>query len=266
MFSIKSLPHVLIISLTILYSLYCFAQEDPGYIDEKEAKGEEIQEINSGYVVMHGILLPRPYYVSLRDDTIRINDIPFRPLAPDPNPPVYRYPQLNDTAEQIIALMSEMREKIIELFEEYPEERAEMEVFREYARNPLIRDMIYIECERRFYVVYEGTRMSWSFYTYNRTTTYSRIPSHDEIMVHRKVGYERIQSRLKRGNMTFRDYGREKVIHEEDAIKIIQIVCSLKQGIIGADVGRERILDILHDEEITQDIIDNVDSWTCDNK
>jgi hypothetical protein len=45
----------------------------------EERTAEPSKGINSGWVVAYGALLTKPYRVEFRDDTIRINDLPFNP-------------------------------------------------------------------------------------------------------------------------------------------------------------------------------------------
>jgi hypothetical protein len=270
MFSIKHLIYPLFLTFAILFLRLGFAQKEPAYMEREGEKGEEVQAIDSGYVVAYGKLLSRPYYVTISDDTIRINGVAYSPKPPNPNPPVY--PQPSDTSLRIAALMTEMQEVIFALYKDYPAPKAREMVLQQYSKNPLVSEIKYDDKMKQFHVIFFDRRVGWSFDTEEKIQPLW-MPSPEEREANRKSYQEGIQWQLRHGQMILFAYSYTMTIHREDGDNILGIVCDIKRGIIGAEGGKSRLMDVLkvgggesYEEKIVQDIIDNVSTWNCNSR
>jgi hypothetical protein len=263
---------VLLVTGAVLVVTYSLAQEQPSNIFrdlEKNPIKTEVKEtedggILCGYVAAFGVFLPRPYYVTFRDDTVWINDIAYYPRRPDPNlPPIEPQDELSDTAQAVFDLWRELRSKVPELYGQYGEQKTREMVMQEYQNNPLIKSFAFDESAK----VFRGEfPVGGRFYV---PLVKSHVPPRptpppEEVTRGRQCIKNSIRQLLLDGGIYLFGYNFETHAIGSGAYEIIDTILKVKRDGVSVNEGKKRIQKVIWDERMTQDIIEHLDSWPND--
>jgi hypothetical protein len=265
---------VLLVANIVLLATHAYAQEPPSNIwrdlrkDPLVAKPKVTEDggILCGYVVAFGVLLPRPYYVTLREDTIWINDIAFEPIRPNPSPPpVEPHVEYSDSANRLDSLLSEMETRVPELSKQYSEQKAHEMVLQEYQNHPLIKSLVYDDSSKIFW---GESLIRGPFYVLSEKPTPSNlhlpIPTREERVAQQQVVQKWVRQMLLDGGVILIGHNFGVRAIGSDAYTIIDTVLKVKRDSVAVEEGKERILKVVHDEKMAQDIVEHLDSWPND--
>jgi len=217
-------------------------------------------------VVAFGEFLPRPYYVTFRDDTVWINSIAYYPMRPNPNPPpVEPEVQYSDTAEAVFALWVELHSRVPELFKQYGEQKAREMVMQEYQNNPLIKSLVYDDSTKIFWGEFP---VEGRFYVPSvRSFMCDRpTPTPQEVTDERQYVEKSVRQLLLDSGIILFGHNFEVRTKGADAYKIIDAVVEVKRDSVSVEEGRKKIRKVIHDDKMVQDIIEHLDSWPDDIK
>jgi hypothetical protein len=232
------------------------------YWTQEQHTPEEGNAINCGYVVAFGVLLPRPYHVAFRDDTVWINYVAYQPTQPDPNPP--QYPEPGDTITQIASILVDIENKYPSSKVQYGEKRAQEMILQEYKDHALISTITFTEDGKELWVEFvTGFRANVLRKTSKITNPRRPPATKQELTLQRqkKVGY--LQRVLRKDKMILFGYNcPKKIISSREWIQLFHIVEKTKKGDFSADEGRDKIIELLYWSKFADDIMQNLNTWS----
>ena len=215
--------------------------------------GEE--GINRGYVVVNGVFIPRPYYVTVKNDTIWINDIVYS------KPSLLQTMEMDDTAKQIDSLTRVLDEKLPQVFKVFDEETAKRMILKQYSNNPYITNLDFIERGLLEVDFITGKRLRFYTFTIEGIILYNR--TREQMRSSMLMYMELTKKILRDGKMMIINGGLKTTINTDGTKKILGIIHQLKDGTMEIEDGINELNEILKPSQ-TQSIIDNLDSWPMD--
>ena len=275
MFSSKSLIYILLVAFIVLCSHCCYAQGEPAHMNREGEKGEEVQGINSGYVVAYGKLLPRPYYVTIRNDTVWINNAAYQPVLTDPNLTV-GMPEISDSIRKKAELGGSIQNDYVKYYQTYGLEKAQVMLKEKYLGIPLVSELCYktfadsigeiVEKYDGFCVEFTDGTFKILYATTSTSRGGPRIFPPEDPQVKRQMAVNRVKKLLREGWTFLISYSTELNTHENIVEEVKQVLLDLKNGEVSLEVAEEKVKGIIHDPWITQDILDNYESWVINGR
>lgn len=228
--------------------LHCAAlaqEQAPGvYRTPGEAQPKEAVEIDSGWVVAYGVLLPRPYRVEFRDDTVRINDIPYNPRRRAKPDTTITMPHPKFDIEHALV------RTYVEEYRLHGEVAAQQKVLEKFQPDSLIAT-VQFDSMGDFATITWTDGQSELLLLYSWLDTY---PSKEELLLQSK---RYLEGHLRAGDMiTFEGLDVSYTIAEQ----IIQTVRDIKSGKLPIEAGKLKLKG-LSNAKLAQDILDNLDHW-----
>ena len=272
---------LVLILILLMISLEVSAQEEPYMYYKESDKGDSAVVIDTGYVVINGVLLRPPFYMELKNDTIWINNVAASPAMPYPGP-VWSHPlcprfSLQDKLDSSQKkLVSDMKSKYKEYNKEFGEKKAQEMIISEYQAHSLISSLIFRKSEINAYfklVFSDSLRYDvvvWSDTTKKRRRNVIHVPmetvSLDTLEALKEArkrralhgNFRAFQNDLHRGDMLVLARG---LISVKGSKGILETVERIKSGELTQQEGIAQLREYgcMPDEAIM--IIDNVDSW-----
>ena len=271
------------IFILLMIALEVSAQEESYMYYKESDKGDSAVVIDTGYVVINGVLLRPPFYMELKNDTIWINGVAADPALPYTGPiqshPLY--PRLSfqhklDSSQK--ELMSEIEDKYKKYNEEYGEARAQEMILSEYQSHTLLSSLTFHEKELYSYfklVFQDQDNVRHHIFVKTDTVKIRRrnvihVPmepaSPDTLETWKKArkrsalhgNFRAFQHDLQRGDMLVLARG---LISVKGSKGILETVDRIKIGELTQQEGIAQLREYgcMPDEAIM--IIDNVDSW-----
>jgi hypothetical protein len=223
----------------------------------KEQVGDKA--IDNGYVVVFGRLIPRPYYVEFRNDTIFINDIPYLPKIKDPDLP----PGAASQEEiQRRSLEFDIGPTYLYYKRHHGEQKAKEMIVADYQSHPRIVNMTFNEDASELWVELDnGSRVNMLAEYLVRSYKGPRrsVPERREDRME-EVG--KVRARLNSGGMIF--LGRRGSVTKypaKSARVIYETVLDLRNANISLEEKKKRLFELFHHETPVNDIVENIDTW-----
>lgn len=268
----RKMPWAVLVAGVFLVANGIHAQKLPAYLTPGEEKrDEEGYTIYSGYVVAMGVLLPRPYIVAFREDTVWINNIALDPPRDNPIPPPYIPP--SDTAMERIAVWYDLRDNYPIWRDSLGEQKAQEMVRKKYENNWVVKKIEFSEDGKNLWVTFiEGYRRD----VLERPVTLKRVcdprdPNVDYKAKRREEKQRRLQitrNNLQRGGIVLFGYSDSDMqfLQPEEAQRILELVRNIKNGSVSLEFFKSEMYQILTSVKMSQEILDNIHSWPNDNQ
>jgi hypothetical protein len=266
---------VLFTVLVFIFSPPLFSQEKtPFMFYEVDEKDSTTALIDTGYVVINGVLLCPPLYMELKNDTIWVNQVAAFPALPYTKGPVQSHPlypplvKLDSLQKKLVA---DIKSKYKEYNEEFGENKAKEMIISEFKSNPLLSSIILYEDEAGIsytLTLLDGrtigvtVKLDMSKLKQQVLLTGIRAIPPDTIKAQNKrwveLQFHGFQKMLSRGAMLLLARGS---IGGADAKGVIETAVKLKREEISQQEAMEELRHhrCLPDEAIM--IIENIDSW-----
>lgn len=246
--------------------------------------------INNGWVVAYGQLLKKPYAITLRNDTIYINDIQIAPPLPDPASTKIKPLQKTKLGEQFLnakrPFQTRCGELYAEWFNKYGEAKAgemittllDTQQVVEIKEYKLQGDFLTIVYDYKWSDIYEEvTPMiedtyydeyvnlgSWVFASKDRRTEEEKEAFFSQFQ---QKETEQIREGLKSGALLVFDYSGNVFIHPDRAKSVINDVREVLHTELSNSVKVAKIVDLLILIPTSAlEVIKNSNSWKVENE
>jgi hypothetical protein len=260
--------------LVFIFSPLLFSQENMPFMFYKgDEKDSNTVLIDTGYVVINGVLFRPPFVMELKNDTIWVNQVAAFPALPYTKGPVQShplYPPLVKLDSSQKKLAADIKSKYKEYNEEFGEDKAKEMIISEYKSNPLLSSITLYEDEGiiSYTLIFQnGTEIGVTVkydtkIKQQMSLTGIRAIPPDSIKAQNKrwveLQFHGFQKLLSKGSMLLLTRG---AVGGADARGVIETVEKLKREKISQqdameELGRYRCLP---DEAIM--IMENIDSW-----
>jgi hypothetical protein len=262
--------------MLLIISPLLLSQEEPYMYYKELEKGDSAVVIDTGYVVINGVLLRPPLHMELKNDTIWINSIAASPVLPYSGPirshPLYpRFlPQAKLDSSQT-KLVSDIKDKYKEYNGEFGEKKAQEMIISEYQSDPLISSLTLYESEAStsFKVVFSDSihigipvRLDVIKIESEILPDLGGIVSADTVEGRKKRALKRhfqfFQKHLRMGGMVFLTSGGISGLNPKG---ILETAAKMKNGELSPKEGIEQ----LHQYHVSGAraimILENIESW-----
>jgi hypothetical protein len=239
----------LLFCLAALPCSKAIAQEQaPGvYRTPEEIKAKETTEIDSGWVVAYGALLTKPYRVEFRDDTIRINDVPYEPTQ---NPKIDSTIFMHDLKYEISQALTKTYKEEYKL---HGREAAEKTVLERFKPDSIISKIEFDSVDGNATVTWWDGQTEY----YYLDSWLEAYPDNQEIRMRVKVS---TSSELSAGGMVAFGDGYHLNLPLSKGKQVFDILEEIKTGKISVYFGKVKLMTIAH-EAFANDIVKNIDKW-----
>jgi hypothetical protein len=118
-----------------------FAQVDIYDATKNPTPPEPKDGIHNGLFIYNGVKVPQPYFVTMRDDTIYINDIPFSPRRRDPSE-LPRKIEVTELAKRKHEFLRSLQAKSGDYYRKYGKDKAKQMIQDEFGNDTLVTEII----------------------------------------------------------------------------------------------------------------------------
>jgi len=259
--------------LVFIFSFLTFAQDKTPYMFYKvDEKDSTTATIDTGYVVVNGVLLRPPLYMELKNDTIWINQVAAFPALDYPEDfrsnLLYPSPVKLDSSQK--QLVADIKSKYKEYDEEFGEDKAKEMIISEYKSNPLLSSITLYEDEGiiSFTVAFlndthigvtvklDMSKVKEVVSSYPGTVPPDTIKARNRQWVEQQ--FHGFQKDFRRGAMLFLARGS---ISGADPKGVLETVAKMKRGEISQKEGIEQLRQYRCSPYEAIMIIENIDSW-----
>jgi hypothetical protein len=255
MFQIKKSLVVLLIVCVWLAAASSQEQDDPRSIFWKP---EPREGIHNGLVIAYGVKIPQPYFVTYKDDTTYINDVPFRPSRRDPSfkPRKIVVSELATLKHNYLARLTD---SYVQYRKEYGAKKAEEMIQEQYGGDTLITEL-----------TFKGSDQLWVKWVKNGVEYIplydlmmrdaGLFPTEEEIRQNRIENIKYIEEILESDGTIAFGYNYETGFSVNATEEVLDIIRSVKEGKISISEGKKELHRKIHGG-LVEDIFKNLDSW-----
>jgi hypothetical protein len=242
-------------------ALYGQEEKAPMYLEQKgEGEALQAEPIYTGLVIAYGVRIPPPYYVTLRNDSVFINDVLLEPRKREPG---------SDTISTVVhewaipeyQLESEIGNRFKWYFRRDGFEKTRQRIFREYSDNPLLDSLVFKD--QVFLVLYYKSGHPIHMDLAGRMLPPTPPVSRDSLVHDNLVRLVKgTQSDLRRNCVLLYSYkGGEGYLWKEEAEEFKKIVHDAKNGRISLEEARVKLNAMILDKSMVPQILEHLDSW-----
>jgi hypothetical protein len=238
------------------------AQEEKNYMyaAPKETKAEEVigGPIYSGTVIAYGKRIAPPYYITMRNDTVWINDVPYKPSWREPN----LRPQPTEVTElvkQKHSLVTSISIDYRAWADQFGQDSARQMILEKYKEHPLISSMQFSGQSLKLMFKDIDVPMVLSLERLGPPMSKEQIAA--ETLARRRDSMGSLTACLTRGEMIIFSYTTPTYeFTPRTAAEVITIVLSVKSGAISHEQGQEELGKIIRPKHALE-ILSHLDSW-----
>jgi hypothetical protein len=260
----KRLILVLLITCAGLFVSTLQAQEEPAqmYLEPKGEGEKEGEPIYTGIVIAYGVKIATPYHVTLKNDTIYINDLPYSPRK---KPPGWKPKEIivTEQARQEHSLIKNISSSYRKYFASFGEKRAQEMILEEYGNNPLISMLEFSP---------HGDELIIKFHDRPAPMGISLItlmvpPSNEEgkeekIQAQRMLLVKRVKSHLQKDGLVIYGYsGPYQYLRRDRFSEMNKIILDLKNDRISREEAEAQLRENKVHRKYIQEIIEHLESW-----
>jgi hypothetical protein len=221
----------------------------------------EIQEtgidgINSGWVVAYGVPVLKPYKLSIRDDTVFINDIPYDPAI--------FYTNLTDTIPMEVKLKFERLHRLESLYVDCymtsGRDSAVNLVEQEFERDTLTSKMVFTKHDN------PDLMLTWWDGEEEAVLLHSLVmgkqgyyPSRNELQADL---IKSVRGHLRNGGMIAFGNGYHRRMSPESAHRIFKIVEDVKSQKLPKQTAQQQLEELVI-PIFGREVINNIDKWSA---
>jgi hypothetical protein len=229
-----------------------YAQEQaPGVFRTPEELQKPAEDgINSGWVVAYGVLLNRPYFVEFRDDTVRINEIPWFPRR-----------ESGDSMKKEVSPKSAIYRRILQTYWDYylssGKAVAEEKVLQEFGTDTLISKMEFDPETDDLLVTWLDGLPEVLYLQEGLAARMGFSPSQEEI---RRDAAAVSKADLAAGKMIVFGVNYSKTLGSKSALQIIGLTDDIRNGAVSKERGQTELRKYVN-AEFADDVMENIDRW-----
>jgi len=242
-------------------ALYGQEEKAPMYLEQKgEGEAEQAEPIYTGLVIAYGVRIPPPYYVTFRNDTIRINEVPWGPTRRPPgwNPEVIEVPEWS---RREYALFLGIKRIFCDNLKLYGFQVAKDSVIQQYGSDTLLSSLEFGPMGNGIILTYKDDR-HLIIDLPSLCLPAPRKAEVDSFMDAQHVqSVAGIRTNLRNGATIIYSYtGGYHYLWKDDAAEFQRIMRDAKRGIITSEDAAKGLKKMMPERYISE-IMANLESW-----